>query len=700
MTKQEIENKLQTIRNNKALPDKQKGMLIDKYEKMLAEVSGGEAPKAEKPKKERKPRVAKAKVEKEATEVSPEDEDCDDLRKEAIERKARSVAAAEKRKSAPKKTEATKNKEAIEKASSKVEKSVEKRIKKGNVSVSEIEALIEEFEDAIKELQKLLQMANKSKMERGGSVDSDEVEEIVMKARGIKDHHCGCNDKMAQGGSVGEYVVVSESKDGYFFVMSKPVNKQEANKLAKITTAPRNEVIKVMLVSKVLESKKVIGKEYLMAKGGWTTDHRYLNKDEDYEVSYAKNRSRKSYSKMGSGGSVEDESLEMINSQTKSAKHHIEEFAKGGMIKAGDMVRSTKFKGYEGVVVSKGKSKEMGKNYYFVRLNETLPNGDYQHDIMWADEVEKMAQGGGVDGLNISTGVFDGKELWRITHDSVDGIGIYPKKFYTKEEAKNDFKKKYLGKMAQGGGVDKDDAIAKDFFTDGGLGEKYVSSNKFDSDSFKSDMLKRTSTKNAQSAIKLWGRELGMNVSKYIDGDIIENTDFTNDSTKRAKMLFDLLNKKMAKGGGVEKYYAIIHFANKKPIKRRYHSVYKAFSDYEDQGSTYAELFNENGRLISAYPVKPEDFDTWKMNYIGRGYAKGGGVDLKKEDIEIIGVSRNKINEKEWASILRMARLQDTATYILKDEKGLDVKPQVQYTWYVKNKMAKGGYSGWKHKMK
>jgi hypothetical protein len=39
----------------------------------------------------------------------------------------------------------------------------------------------------------------------------------------------------------------------------------------------------------------------------------------------------------------------------------------------------------------------MGKNYYFVRLNETLPNGDYQHDIMWADEVEKMAQGGGVD---------------------------------------------------------------------------------------------------------------------------------------------------------------------------------------------------------------------------------------------------------------------------------------------------------------
>jgi len=86
---------------------------------------------------------------------------------------------------------------------------------------------------------------------------------------------------------------------------------------------------------------------------------------------------------------------------------------------------------------------------------------------------------------------------------------------------------------------------------------------------------------------------------------------------------------------------------------------------------------------------------TWKHKM-----SQGGGVDLKKEDIEIIGVSRNKINEKEWASILRMARLQDTATYILKDEKGLDVKPQVQYTWYVKNKMSKRGYAGWKHKSK
>ena len=81
MTKQEIENKLQTIRKNQALPEKQKGMLIEKYEKMLSEVGGSsepvEKPKAEKKVRTPKPKVAKAKVEKS---VSPADEDCEDLK--------------------------------------------------------------------------------------------------------------------------------------------------------------------------------------------------------------------------------------------------------------------------------------------------------------------------------------------------------------------------------------------------------------------------------------------------------------------------------------------------------------------------------------------------------------------------------------------------------------------------------------------
>ena len=66
--------------------------------------------------------------------------------------------------------------------------------------------------------------------------------------------------------------------------------------------------------------------------------------------------------------------------------------------------------------------------------------------------------------------------------------------------------------------------------------------------------------------------------------------------------------------------------------------------------------------------------------------AKGGKVGLSKNDIEILGVPRSKISEKEWQSILRMAKYQDGATFILKDEKGLDVVPQTEYEWYIKEK--------------
>lgn len=69
---------------------------------------------------------------------------------------------------------------------------------------------------------------------------------------------------------------------------------------------------------------------------------------------------------------------------------------------------------------------------------------------------------------------------------------------------------------------------------------------------------------------------------------------------------------------------------------------------------------------------------------------KNGG-EIKKEDIEILGVPRSKISEKEWKSILSMAKYQNGATFILKDENGLDVEPQVEYEWYVKEKMKKGG---------
>jgi hypothetical protein len=84
--------------------------------------------------------------------------------------------------------------------------------------------------------------------------------------------------------------------------------------------------------------------------------------------------------------------------------------------------------------------------------------------------------------------------------------------------------------------------------------------------------------------------------------------------------------------------------------------------------------------------VHPNHFELSRYKYAG-----GGGVGLSKNDIEILGVPRSKISEKEWQSILRMAKYQDGATFIFKDEKGLDVVPQTEYEWYIKEKYAKGG---------
>jgi hypothetical protein len=100
----------------------------------------------------------------------------------------------------------------------------------------------------------------------------------------------------------------------------------------------------------------------------------------------------------------------------------------------------------------------------------------------------------------------------------------------------------------------------------------------------------------------------------------------------------------------------------------KYNSTYKTYNDAKNNILSAKDLGN--------------DIDLFE---------KGGGVGLTKNDIEILGIPRSKINEKEWQSILRMAKLQDGATFILKDEKGLDVVPQTEYEWYIKDKYAKGG---------
>ena len=115
---------------------------------------------------------------KKAEKAEEKDEyNCDTLIKEAKERKAKAKERAKERAKEPKKTPATKNKEAVEKTTERVAANVEKRAEKGNVTASEIEKLIKEYEDAIKKLKDVLSgINNGKKFQWGGTAESSSDE--------------------------------------------------------------------------------------------------------------------------------------------------------------------------------------------------------------------------------------------------------------------------------------------------------------------------------------------------------------------------------------------------------------------------------------------------------------------------------------------------------------------------------------------
>ena len=181
MTKQEVTDKIESIKKNTALPEKQKAQLLKVYEEKLA--SFKEEPKKEVPAKKTeanaKPaakKAAKAKVPAKKAETKPATKgkknceeliereekaaaqgyDVDELIKTTKERRAKAKLAAAAKAEAPKKTEATKNKEVVEKATNKVVTNVAKRVEDDDVSESEIEKLIAEYEEAIKKLKAVL----------------------------------------------------------------------------------------------------------------------------------------------------------------------------------------------------------------------------------------------------------------------------------------------------------------------------------------------------------------------------------------------------------------------------------------------------------------------------------------------------------------------------------------------------------------
>jgi hypothetical protein len=413
MTREEIQSKLQAIKNNNALPEKQKGMLIDKYEKMLGDLTPAALPKPKAEKKTTEPklkaqkdpatgetfypvsyeyfdRVWKSKKnpykeialtigwdvfsydefkdlgngdfekglreylkkipgasldfqpdqdgtiyrivfkdlkttsKKPAKTTAETDYDCDDLIEEAKERKAKALAAYEKRKNAPKKSAATKSKDAVIRA----EKSVEKGVKKGDISVSEIEKIIAEYEDAIKKLKALLETA-KNKMGNGGSVDPEEVEHILMKAQGIKDHHCKCHDKMGRGGYIVKYGPKNDVESDVLYQASIGSKKEvdsfvevlKANGHKNISVVPKNQS-KMAAGGRLKDSDIQVGNKYELMNGetieikrlfvengdeNWVAFTRSSVPDQMFENSLSglKNFINNWRNKMATGGAIE-----------------------------------------------------------------------------------------------------------------------------------------------------------------------------------------------------------------------------------------------------------------------------------------------------------------------------------------------------------------------------------------------------------
>ena len=68
-----------------------------------------------------------------------------------------------------------------------------------------------------------------------------------------------------------KYVAVHESKDGYWTIASRPTTKKIAE--AHKSSAPKNEVGKVVTLEEALAHKKVVGREYLekFVRGGVNT---------------------------------------------------------------------------------------------------------------------------------------------------------------------------------------------------------------------------------------------------------------------------------------------------------------------------------------------------------------------------------------------------------------------------------------------
>jgi len=207
MNKQELTQAIEKAKRQLSLAKEQdeKDFAQKKVARLEKELSELEKPKEEpkkkeeaKPKAEPKPEAkAQPKTASKPKRDDDDDLDCDDLEEreetakkygydldellaKARESKAKSAKRAKERANEPKKTPATRNKEAVSKTTERVTTNVEGRAKKGNVEPREIEKLIAEYEMAISKLKKILAgLKGDKKMARGGGVEARKNPKIV-----------------------------------------------------------------------------------------------------------------------------------------------------------------------------------------------------------------------------------------------------------------------------------------------------------------------------------------------------------------------------------------------------------------------------------------------------------------------------------------------------------------------------------------
>jgi hypothetical protein len=134
----------------------------------------------------------------------------------------------------------------------------------------------------------------------------------------------------------GGYVAVSETKDGYWFIMSKPTSKDKAELQIKMGV-PRGEVGKVVTIDEAKKHGKIIGKEYLehggmMAKGGNVEDELYVYEYQKGQWTIKDKKNPRAYYTLSSKReNAENVRQELIDNPSRLKYYRTNEYAQGGV---------------------------------------------------------------------------------------------------------------------------------------------------------------------------------------------------------------------------------------------------------------------------------------------------------------------------------------------------------------------------------